>query len=753
MIRSLILTGAAAGLLLSSTAAQEPAENFSLKDYPQRTDEAVAACEANMESAECRVYLRSVLPGTMDALTYLGYHSSYAEAAPLLREMAAFPVPQVQAAALYALARLTPTSADLPTLREALLSDVPAVRRAALGALKLLPETAAQELAGRSPRMPSGGNYEADGLPFVPADMGLASWPQGSRYLHFQRRYDSGAYAFIASVSTADMVALFEAQAGTRVVGMGEIEARYGAAYADPLKPYVERNQSLGAVQAIVLKAPDTPSERDPVVIAFVYEDYALGAPGFAIQRLPGEDLPYPRVAAATEAPKPTGDAAIWYGAGKFVPKEGAAPDDVAAWRAVLEANGWGAADYLATFPNGAYRTEAEAYLAGPKITTDQDVYAETDTVRVTWSGLPDDVSADLRLSPAGAADIRDSVAMDNPDIRSGSGSTELHFYPVVEPGVYELRIVDASDEPLATQEIRIAVAQAEVKLAKDSYKPGEEIVIQFAGLPGLDRDAITIARKDEAPDRQGAVVAATNGAKDGTLTLAAPEEPGAYEVRAWFGRDRRVRARVPFAVRGPDLPPEFAGAPTGPAMAIAAASFVANETIAIRYAGFSGSTRDYIAIAVPGSPPNAYLTYAYTKGGTDGLMELKLPPEPGTYELRAFFEDRADAAKATAPITLTAPAGTGIVTLALPKTNFAPGETIAIDFANMSGESGNYVAVAGVGARYRSYLSYVRTQKEKAGRAELKAPAQPGTYEIRAFFNDDADILRGAVTFTVGAP
>lgn len=741
MIRRLV-TATALAALTPAFADEQP--RFTLADYPQRMEEAVAACADNPESGTCRAHLLSVLPSTVEALSFLGFESTYDEAAPLLREMAVYPVPQIQAAAIYALARLTPRAEDLPVLREALLSYVPAVRRAALGALKLLPDTAAQELAGRSPRMPSGTNFEADDLPFDVSKMGLSAWPDQTRFLAFEHRSGIGSYSFVTTVSVADLIALFEGQSGRKAVGMGEVEARFGA-YADRLAPFVHRNANLGAVQAIIVADPQSPTEAAPAIIAFVYEDYALGTPGFAIQRLPGTDIPAPRVAETAPLPKPEGDAAAWWSTGHLQPKPGASGDDTAAWRAVLDADGDGAEDYLDAFPEGAWRAEAEALIAGPAVTADQEVYSETDPVKVNWSGLPADFTGQLALGRAGDERLNDTIGMSLPEVNGTSGTTDLTFYSVADPGVYDLRIVDLEGEAVAVTQIRIAVAAATLQLDNDSVRPGQEIKVAFSGMAGRDEDFISIVKAGEPAHVQGSPWTATGGATEGSVIITAPKEPGDYELRAWYGRDPRVRARVAFTVRGPDQPPEIA-AGEGPALSLASDKAFANETILVRFARMPGSGGQYLYLAEPGTEPSAYLAYKDAKGDA-GIIEFEMPPEPGSYELRLVA---AGAVLAMTPVTVSAPEGVTMAVLKLEKTSFTPGEAIGVAFEGMSGSGNDYIAVAEAGSRYRQYVSYVSTKGEIAGRVELKAPDKPGTYEIRAFFKDDSRILRGVQTITV---
>jgi hypothetical protein len=176
-----------------------------------------------------------------------------------------------------------------------------------------------------------------------------------------------------------------------------------------------------------------------------------------------------------------------------------------------------------------------------------------------------------------------------------------------------------------------------------------------------------------------------------------------------------------------------------------------ANERILIRFAGFPDTNGNYIALAKAGDPLSSYATYVDIRE-TSGVAEMRLPPEPGAYELRAFFGSKADAAYATTPLTIKAPEGVPIAALTLDKQTYAPGETIGIDFKGMSGANTDYVAVALKGARYRSYISYVYTKGATEGHAELKAPTDPGEYEIRAFYKDDTTVLRAVVPFRVAA-
>ncbi|BCW87699.1 hypothetical protein sos41_08290 [Alphaproteobacteria bacterium SO-S41] len=766
MLRMLIAATLLAGLAFAED------ERFSLNDYKERVDATIAACSADPNGSECRVNQMSVLPSTVEALSMIGYNGSYDKHAALLRDFASYPVPQVATAAIYALARLGARHEDLPVIREALLSDVPALRRAALGALKGLADPQAQVLFARgAPNpdyMPSGSSYVHNPLPFDPATVGV-TWPKEPRYLFFRDRRSSGTYTFTTSQDVASTVALFETQAGAKAMGLGDITARFGGDHADLLREWQAQNETEGAIQAIVLKDQATPTRDAPVLIALVFEDYALGKTGFALLRLPGAPFPAPPTppVAKPELTAPD-DGKEWFSAGVFTPKAEAAADDVDAWREVVfEATPEAAQDYLAKFPAGAYRAEAEAMTTAPVLDASADVYAETQPIAIAWRNMPADREIAIRLdaNTDGQPSFFDTRASETPIIDKAAGDATLTSSYPLDPGVYSVRAVDRDGVVVAETQVRIALAEATLTLTATSFAPGAPIEIIYADMAGDKRDFISIAKAGATDNDYGSPWLYTNGTATGSLTLQAPSTPGEYEVRAYYREERKVRARVKITVGGAAAPaatpapanPEAPPAPTaatGPAaLTLTATSFPTNAVIEIKFANFSGSPNDYISLAKPGSANTEYIVYQRTGGSVAGTLTLKAPAEPGAYELRAFFNEDESVVRATVPITVTAPEGVPLATLALEKQVYAPGETIGITFDNMSGSNVDYVAVAEVGARYSSYVSYVYTKGAKSGRAELKAPTKPGAYEIRAFYNEDESILRASVPLTVANP
>ena len=93
----------------------------------------------------------------------------------------------------------------------------------------------------------------------------------------------------------------------------------------------------------------------------------------------------------------------------------------------------------------------------------------------------------------------------------------------------------------------RNEAVELSVKTAKDTYKPGEAIIVNFSGLPGSQKDWITLINPD-ASSREYGNWKYTKGKTSGSLTFDGMQE-GDYEVRVYFGTDYTIQARYPFKV------------------------------------------------------------------------------------------------------------------------------------------------------------------------------------------------------------
>lgn len=182
-------------------------------------------------------------------------------------------------------------------------------------------------------------------------------------------------------------------------------------------------------------------------------------------------------------------------------------------------------------------------------------------------------------------------------------------------PGSYELRYVMNQDNTiLASQPIEVVDVQATLEIP-ETARAGAGIVVTWDG-PGYDNDFVSIARPgDQRYD------AYTYTRRGNPLLLTTPPVPGVYEVRyVASSNGQSILARKEITLT--EVTASLEAADTGPA----------GGNIAVDWEGpdFKG---DYISIARAQSSDNEHETYKNT--AEDSPMILKLPEQPGNYEVR----------------------------------------------------------------------------------------------------------------------
>ncbi|MEW6441162.1 MAG: VWA domain-containing protein [bacterium] len=299
------------------------------------------------------------------------------------------------------------------------------------------------------------------------------------------------------------------------------------------------------------------------------------------------------------------------------------------------------------------------------------------------------------------------------------------------DAGTYEVRYIMATDtKVLARALVAIEGVGAKVEVP-EFVDMAAEFEVRWQG-PNNPGDYISIA----LPGGDGNAYKAYTYTKQGTpLKLRAPSDPGQYEVRYILDQGRKILARTPITVLGVVAyvePPESAAA---------AAQFE------VRWQG-PNNPGDYISIALPGSDGNAYKAYTYTKQGTP--LKLRAPSDPGPYEVR-YVLNQGNKILAKAPITIQA------VTAQVQ----APESAAAAAQFEVSWQGpnnpGDYISIALPGSEGNAYKAYTYTREGTP--LKLRAPSDPGPYEVRYILDQGRKILARApisiqaVTAQVQAP
>ncbi len=315
----------------------------------------------------------------------------------------------------------------------------------------------------------------------------------------------------------------------------------------------------------------------------------------------------------------------------------------------------------------------------------------------VEWTG-PDNDRDYLTIVEV---DAREGAYTSYQYTRDGSPAT---LTAPIEPGAYEIRYVTGrSDATVASTPITVTAVTASLG-APESVGAGGQFAVEWIG-PDNDRDYLTIVPEDA---REGSYDSYQYTRDGSPVTLTAPDEPGAYEVRYVTGQGDRTLASAPITVIAvgatvtvaPEIPAgsEFSVAWTGP-----------------------DNDRDYLTIVEAGAREGAYTSYQYTRDGSPAT--LSAPAEPGAYEVR-YVTGREENTLASVPVTVTAVSAS----LAAPASVDA-GERFEVTWEGPDNPR-DYVTIVEAGAREGAYRSYQYTRDGSP--AALTAPDEPGAYEVR---------------------
>ena len=249
---------------------------------------------------------------------------------------------------------------------------------------------------------------------------------------------------------------------------------------------------------------------------------------------------------------------------------------------------------------------------------------------------------------------------------------------------------------------------------AQESAVAGSIIPVDFTG-PAAARDYIAVSRPDQADTAYVNYTYTPDVAAEGLLM---PPVPGEFELRYVDSVSNTVLARQPITVT-----PVSATLTVPPSAPIGAA-------VSINWEGpdYGG---DYISVSTPDSAGSAYVNYTYTEAGAP--LDLQMPPEPGSYEVRYVMAQDSTVLSRVQIVVEAAEA-----TLGAPDTA-ATGDSIAVDWTG-PGYSRDYIAVAKPGDAGGKYENYVYV--DDGSPATLLMPSTPGDYELRYVLAQDNVIL-----------
>ncbi|WP_366657521.1 VWA domain-containing protein [Fodinicurvata sp. EGI_FJ10296] len=349
----------------------------------------------------------------------------------------------------------------------------------------------------------------------------------------------------------------------------------------------------------------------------------------------------------------------------------------------------------------------------------EQDVTVDAPETAVTGS--------DFSVEWDGAINERDFVTIVPLDAEEGEytdyvrvgDDSQGSLRAPAEPGFYEIRyVLDEGRRTLASAPIEIVTQEVSVS-GPETAVAGSSFGVAWEGSIH-PRDFVTIVPLDAAEGEYGDYVRVGDDDTDGDLR--APAEPGFYEIRYVLDEGRQTLASAPIEIVTQEV------SVSGPETAVAGSSF------GVAWEG-SIHPRDFVTIVPLDAAEGEYGDYVRV-GDDDTEGDLRAPAEPGFYEIR-YVLDEGRQTLASAPIEIV----TQEVSVSAPETAVT-GSDFRVEWTGTI-HPRDFVTIVPLDAEEGEYDDYVRTGDDSQG--SLRAPAEPGFYEIRYVLDEGRRTLASA--------
>jgi len=233
--------------------------------------------------------------------------------------------------------------------------------------------------------------------------------------------------------------------------------------------------------------------------------------------------------------------------------------------------------------------------------------------VSVTWEG-PNNMNDFVAIS---TPDHNDPNYASYTYTRKGN---PLEVRAPEQPGTYELRYITAQSRDVLTA-LPITVAPVEAVLeAAPVIQAGAYVSVTWQG-PDNPNDFVAVSTAEHSDRNYNSYTYTRNG---NPLQIRMPDTPGMYELRYVLDQSRETLVSLPIVVT-----PVTA---TLDAVPVAEAGGM----IEVTWQG-PDNLNDFIALAPTDHTGRNYGVYTYTRKGNP--LQIRLPDEPGAYELRYVMD------------------------------------------------------------------------------------------------------------------
>ena len=366
-----------------------------------------------------------------------------------------------------------------------------------------------------------------------------------------------------------------------------------------------------------------------------------------------------------------------------------------------------------------SFQVEARATFAvvnpptGTTLTTDATGYVSGSTVTVNYTGLAGTPSDWISIAAPGSAPnsfIRFQYTNGQPD-----GSVQFSGLP---NGNYVARSYNNDSFEIVVESAEFAIGSV-ISTSSTTYNPGDNIVVNYQGLPPNPTNWIGISEDGAAPNSFVAFQYVSTAS--GQVTFAGLPS-GNYEARVYLNDSFVIHGSSDFVV----------GTPAAPEITTDKPSYVQGETVTTTYT-VTGDASDWVGISAAGSPDNSFITYSYvSSSGTATFNTQGLAP--GQYEARLYASDTFTI-RDTVTFAVTAAPGPDPVDVSTTSATYTTADPVVVNYTNLGG-NGDCVGIATVGSPDSAFVQFQYTNGVADGQLSFTGLA-PGMYEARAYKND----------------
>ncbi|MDO6461756.1 hypothetical protein Q4485_13680 [Granulosicoccaceae sp. 1_MG-2023] len=410
-----------------------------------------------------------------------------------------------------------------------------------------------------------------------------------------------------------------------------------------------------------------------------------------------------------------------------------------------------------------------EAAAPETELSTSAQSYVFGDTVEVFFSNAEGSGADWISIAPVGSpdAEMRMWIYTHGTQTVANEGPLEgsVSFYSeYIGVGEFEARYF-ANDGTEASARTTFTVTEAptaQLTTSKAVYEAGEQVEVNFSGLPGSGADWISIAPVG-SPDGEmrmwiyahGTQTVAEEGPTEGSVSFYSEYiGVGEFEARVFLNDGSEAVNRVTFEIT--DQP--VASLETTQTL------YGAGDKVVVNFSDLPGGGADWISIAPAGSPDGQMLMWIYTNGTQTASDE---GPVSGTvsfyseyigigdFEARLFFND-GNTVQARHSFSISeAPVGEPVIT---DKDVYAEGEDVIVSFDQAPGNGTDWVCISPAGAEVWEMVLWNYTNGTQSGTAESPVSGElvfdgsylpAGEYEARIFYDDTYE-LAASYTFRV---